>query len=580
MPPHTSPESAMPAPDFRGRIDAITGRSLSAGNINTYAEDALNDLIGVVREASGLYQEQTGAGALKGAEGERAALQHAGLDGNEIETSLGRISDVAQEIAELDDLIARVTVHSGRVITPPKDDELRTLEQAPEKHGRRTVPRVKTLLFILSNRYELNLADAADCRIIDGAAPDSIVRRHSYNLVITPSLNRSILVCDEVGNATFVFDTARLEAAGIDEEALQGLDKPSLKQLLDSEPGLGYRLEYSDTFTEEIGGLLEAIPVGEPIIAHESSAQFLSGAHMPEGMARRGKVARELGVTYNRIDQAVEALDGQLGEVQSFQGWPIYTEAQREQIRTWLQDKGFYAEKAQEGQRSVNRMRQELSVGDDAIHEAIAALGDEFGAPQRAKVGLTYAPVYSAGQQDKIRAWLIANNRIKTDEQAGHLTASQIADIVGISGMTMRSLIAANAEGIGEPEAVGRNKEYSPAQQGVIMNILDRGGYLAEKAPEGAVSLRNLATALGYSRRATAAAAESGVAGEPGRYMIGARNARPGHAYTVEQQEIMRQWLAENGYVQTQAAIGATASGESVQVEAADTEGSPGRPAN
>jgi hypothetical protein len=385
----TNPETANPVPDFRGRIDAITGRVLTPENIDAYAEGALTDLVGVIDDATGYYRNTVDAALPNTAFGERIAFQRFGLDGDEVASTLNRIDGIIQEVAGLDDIISSVKVRTHRIILPPAEPStLESTGESPRLTPRQTSPRLKTLMFILSNRYDVDIANQAECMVTDGPPPSAEIRSESYNTVVVPSLNRTVLVCDESGNATYIFDTARLEAAGIDQEKLEGMNKAQLRQYLEATPRGGYRLLYDDdTFTARVTSLLDIIPApNQTLQVNEESGKFLGSWGVPVGMHRRGRVARELGVTYNAVDQAVEALGDELGVVQigGQKNSPVYSPSQRKQIRAWLAGNGYLSEAAAtegeeaEAHTTVNRMTNDFSVGFATVQEAIAALAKSW----------------------------------------------------------------------------------------------------------------------------------------------------------------------------------------------------------
>ncbi|HEV7453653.1 MAG TPA: hypothetical protein VGO07_00170 [Candidatus Saccharimonadales bacterium] len=178
--------AANSTPGFREKIDAITSRRLSPENIETYADDALDDLVGVVDEITERYEQQSGVvDPASGADHERAALLQLGLDGDEIEATLDRIDDLSKEIAALDDVITAITTQTDAVITPPGETGFQLTVNA-EPYDKEHIPRLKTLLFVLSNQFDIDLRDPEACSISNGIITDSMLRKESYRLVAVP----------------------------------------------------------------------------------------------------------------------------------------------------------------------------------------------------------------------------------------------------------------------------------------------------------------------------------------------------------------------------------------------------------
>jgi hypothetical protein len=566
-------------PDFRARIDAITARSLAPENIHTYADDALDGLIDVVAEITAGYDEQmpgAPAGAPTGAEHERAAMQHFGLDGDEIEETLDRIGALSAEIAGLDSVIEEITVHANVMITPPDPTDTAPIAPGGQPMQVTLVPRLKTLLFILAKKFDVNLRDREECLVERGNIPAAHMRTESYRLVTVPTLNRTILVCDERGNATFVFDTERLAEIGVDHEAVKSLTKDDIRDMLELYPGAGRRLTYSDTFTEEVSSLLEVIPApAEEIQIHAGSGQILKGRRGPANMHRVWHMVKEFGSTQGTVHVAIAAVSEQLGDIGAYEGHPIYTEGQKTIIQAWMEANGHLSEKPTKDERSIQGIADELSINSDIVREAIADIGAGLGPPRRARGGIT---VYGSSQRAQIRTWLIAHNRI--DENTGSLSYPEFAGIIGLSANMLKQITARNVARLGEVKFVGKTYRISLLQQDILLQILDEEGYLVPEQPEGYLSVTQYANATGYAKSSVnrALVANAEALGEVGNYLIGLptragkhSGRKRGKAYSPAQQDILGAWLAENATIRTPRAIGAAAAGE-VTVELGDSE--------
>ncbi|HEV7453652.1 MAG TPA: hypothetical protein VGO07_00165 [Candidatus Saccharimonadales bacterium] len=356
-------------------------------------------------------------------------------------------------------------------------------------------------------------------------------------------------MCDEEENATFVFDTQRLAGAGIDDDTLQGWTKDEIKNFLADNPGAGYRLVHSELFTEKIISLLEAIPTrNEAVRIDADSGKFLDHK-------RRYGIGKEFNVSEHAVRSAVSSLENELGDVETDnRGRPLYSADQRAIIHTWL--KNEYQNNAKEGERAVYGIARNLSVGDSTVLEAIQGLGEELGPVKRAKVGTNRPIVYTPAQQASIRAWLVQNGKMASDE--GRLPLREMATLSGLSEPTIRTIAANRAEELGKVDRFG----LTIPQQEALLDILDREGYLAPKAPEGYATDTQLPVQLGYSKSAIdkAVAATKEQIGGPGNFMVGAKNPRRGKAYSPQQQEALTTWLQANGYSPTRRGLGAVAT--------------------
>src|SRR6478672_10978237 len=93
-----------PVPDFQTRLDEITSRSLTARNIDTYADDALNDLTELVDEVVSGQPYQPPYSPIGN---EQYALSQVGLDAETVELTLDHISEIAESTKRLDSLIVK-----------------------------------------------------------------------------------------------------------------------------------------------------------------------------------------------------------------------------------------------------------------------------------------------------------------------------------------------------------------------------------------------------------------------------------------------------------------------------------------
>ncbi len=86
------------------------------------------------------------------------------------------------------------------------------------------------------------------------------MRDESYYMLELPTLNRVVMVCDQVGNATFVFDLAKLLEQDITPQNLIDLSKVEFQSLITNHKQLGAKLVRSDSYVEDVVSLLDEIP--------------------------------------------------------------------------------------------------------------------------------------------------------------------------------------------------------------------------------------------------------------------------------------------------------------------------------
>jgi hypothetical protein len=76
----------------------------------------------------------------------------------------------------------------------------------------RKLDRLVTLAYILERDFDI---DPSTVRYVQGSTTDTMLRQEPYVRVEIEDLNRVVYVCDEEGNASYVFDAEVLEQLGI-----------------------------------------------------------------------------------------------------------------------------------------------------------------------------------------------------------------------------------------------------------------------------------------------------------------------------------------------------------------------------
>ncbi len=487
----STPESAPKIPNFQEKIDAITSRNVSPENINSYAYAALNDLVAIIQDAAAQYDLYPTVKQERGMDQERAAFAYFGLDENGIEATLDHIADRAEEVRNLDSVIEDITIPVIGVITPPY-----AMEPVPTPGVRHIVPlqripRLKTLLFAAYNTFDIDIRNPDECRVMEGEVERGIRRKASYKLVVLPTLNRAVLVCDEEENRTFIFDIEKLVEAGVSEDDLLDASKEDLRAFLEIRPEAGRRLRYSNRFTENVVSLLRTIPAaGEDVVLDLESGQFLQGKRRaPAGYYSTNDVAKELDIPRDLVGQAIAAVAEALGEVLPYRfsngsTGPILTEGQKATIRSWAETNGYVVQEATPDDASLNKMSKEVfRVANATLNQAIAAIGDGLGSPTRKRVGTNYAKVYSAAQQALIRQWLIANKKIAENPGVRLFSADDLAPRTGLSGVTLRGILGAHATRLAL-ETVNTYTYVPEPEVPKLLTLLRELGYTVPEPPE------------------------------------------------------------------------------------------------
>lgn len=184
-------------------------KPLTLENTDTYVDDALGAVINLVEDVVAEYDAQPGAewqqlGEANGKEHEDAALEYFGLE--DVEDILRYLEGKASQFAVIGQVIAQANKSSDVFV--PSDSA--PVPQATgsgtgmEKKGKQ--PKLENLLFVLMNDFGIDPDDPEAVSIVRGSVNTNMMREEPYYQVTVPGIDKVILVCQEYGNATFVFN--------------------------------------------------------------------------------------------------------------------------------------------------------------------------------------------------------------------------------------------------------------------------------------------------------------------------------------------------------------------------------------
>lgn len=175
-----------------------------------------------------------------------------------------------EEINKTLDSIAAVAARTQRlpivshVITPPSEvpAQLRdgTAAAVGSKNSEPTesVLRLQQLLLLLMRSFNLTSSQLDALEIVRGLEDEVISGALYYRVAVTVKEKRRIFyVCNDYGNATYVFDAAKVEAAGITLEELDSMTKPEKDELIADNNGIGKRIIYRASWHKSIVDCLQ-----------------------------------------------------------------------------------------------------------------------------------------------------------------------------------------------------------------------------------------------------------------------------------------------------------------------------------
>lgn len=544
-------ESDEAANNYKAELDGIISRPLTPESIDAYADQALEDLIIIVQKTISAFVSQSKCVYETKQDMENAAFDYYGL-GN-IEVTLDYIADKADEIRNLNTVISGAELING-IIVPPDPIEKRE-RMGSESEVVELIPRLKTLLFVLSNDFDVDLNNPDEFRLKKGLIGRQMMRRESYYTVEIPKLKRTVLVCDERKNATYIFDLTVADKLGVSSDDLSGLTKIGLHNLLDKTPTLGSSLRYSNHFVSRI---IKAIEDPKTIPDDSINIETVENSYLipkaPKGVVSMTGFAISLGIAAPTLAKAVDELGGILGEQVTYRFGssvfvPGYSPEKQEIIKEYLDTQGLLVEEAPAEVLSRHGTAKELGIRDVLVSEAIKALGDELDDTKTYRFRNIRAAGYTTDQRTKINNYIISQEGFAPNAPEGYHTERGIAKDLGVAQDTIAKAVEELGEKLCEtpkykfPTRVTIG--YSPVQQKQVQAYLETTGKLQEQAPEGIKSASLIAKEQGVSFPAVIRSIKK-LGEELGEVEIYKFVSTPADGYSQDQQNKIVAYINEN----------------------------------
>ena len=253
---------------FKNRLSEAIDNPLTLENTDAYVDDALGAVINLVEDVVAEYDAQPGAewrqlGETNGKKHEDAALKYFELE--DVEAILRHLEDKASQFAVIGQVIAQANEASD-VFVPPDSTPVPQATGSGtgmEKKGRQ--PKLENLLFVLMNDFGIDPDDPEAVSIVRGSVNRNMMREEPYYQVTVPGIDKVILVCQEYGNVTFVFngewvrEQVNSNRSSKDESArpLADYTKEELSKLIKDNPGQGARIMATKNFTANLVNALK-----------------------------------------------------------------------------------------------------------------------------------------------------------------------------------------------------------------------------------------------------------------------------------------------------------------------------------
>jgi len=542
---------------FNATLTKIQSRPLAPENIDSYADDALTDLIKLTTSVTGEYDRRQFPSLATGKELEDSAFSYFGL--SNIEGILNHVASKATEISGLDQIIEGAE-NMNVTLVPPETEGRQITEGNGTFESKSVILRTKTLLFILSNDFDVDINDPEQVSLKTGVLLDNMMRKLSYYMINVPKLNRTILCCDEEGNVTYVFDNSVLNNHGVTSEDLVGLTKPGINDLLQADPKLGRRIVYSNQFVPKMIGLITDLDSTDHGPRSETAGLYLY-LNPPEGVLSARGLARNLGVADSTMQKVIGNHGDELGEAAMYRfgnrGAKItkgYTLTQQETIRRLLEKQGLFIQQASEGVLSTYGLAEKLGVAYATVSKAITELdNDKLGTMGTYRFGVVLATGFTLAQQELIEQQLENSGNLTKHAPEDIVSPNSLAKKLGISKGSVSNAIKNLGDTLGSSNTYKFGgvsvKGYTPSQQAMIESFLRSKGVLATQASESVLSLFGMASKLGVNHTTLSRVikAHRQELGTMKMYKFG---TRPGIGLTPTQQAIIEQHLRDNGILQ------------------------------
>ncbi len=534
--------------DYRSEVQGILATRVTAWNIDNYADDALDRLVDLIGRVTDSYVETEEITAKSDKELEDDALRHFGLP--QMEDILTHINNLAQDINAIDDVLEEADT-TYEVLTPPDTTYSPDLRPADGSYTPAEVRSLtKTVLLVLKHEYGVEVTSQAALTLVRGSVTPDMMRQQPYYLIVARELNRTILACDESKNATFVFDTQRLEQLGITSEMLGLKTKPELKDLIQNYPGIGKWLPYTETFVARFSRTIKSLAArSDASKDDERGGQYLV-PDVPKPNSA-SVVARKIQTSTKFVEMAIRELGASLGDISyvAFEGELVanFNQEQISSMRDWLRALALSKPVAPSQYKALDVFAAEIHIGPDKVETAAQAIAD-FGEPSIFRVPdkIRAAFYYSPKQQEQLIAKL---KEMGIAPYASELppdvsTIERLVEASGASRQTVSRTIGLLRGQLG-PITIYMSEEnakimgFNTIQTKLILDEIKRRAdqfMIAETARELGVGEHTI-------RRAAKAMADQLV---DVAYVKKGQHQIP--TYNADQRRILKEWITAQGY--------------------------------
>jgi len=469
-------------------LEPILNKPLTVERIDNYADDAVNELIFLLNQKVDDYKSGHNTGGWDDKSIENAALRFYGLES--VNSYLDFLAQKDAEIRSLNGVIKKAGQVGEVIVRPDSYNPNIVGGNGGEIKEKKMISRVKTVLFILKEDFEVDVSDESQLTLKKGILKDNMMRKTSYFLISAPKIDRTLLVCDEEGNASYVFNNKVLRDKGISEDILIGSTKEELNELIQKAPESGKRVVYS----------------------------------------KDGFVPRMIVAIKNPNSKKPDEITKEMGGMGKY----LYPKAEKDEL-------------------SCNKLAEKLGIVHSAVLGKLIDQIDpeELGEVNLRKFGSSTTQAYTPEQQTLIIKKAEDQGLLIPKAAENELSCSKLARKLGIDPATLSNLInQIDPEELGEVNLrkFGSNttQAYTPEQQTLIIKKAEDQGLLIPKAVENELSCSKLARKLGLDPATLSNLINQIDPEELGEVSLKKHNTRSAQAYTIEQQWKIIEYIREH----------------------------------
>jgi hypothetical protein len=239
------------------RFDLITHKTLTVENIDTFADEALEELVTLTNDILESYRSNPNFEPNKpeplfnDREQEDDAFNKLGL--TDIQNTLQGVMDVKEKIDNIKARLNQGRSSTNQTIVPPGGGQFIERGSGEGIQEKSLVPRLLTLLYLLEKVFEI---EAGEITLTEGQVRPDMMRKTPYVRVEIPDMNRVVYICDEEGNASYVFDADKLDEISISIQDIDISDKEKINEMIAQHPGVGARIIQTKNWRVNMANLL------------------------------------------------------------------------------------------------------------------------------------------------------------------------------------------------------------------------------------------------------------------------------------------------------------------------------------